>query len=173
MRRTNLVHLPKSLALAASLAVAACQTIEPTPYQARESGAGYSETSLGEGIYRISFEGNAVTSYKTVEDYLLYRAAEVAHEHQADTFTVLRNTEPSTFIESRPETTVCHYSPADFSQFVLYPDAEAVVDDPSPATRFEAYIDIKLGPAPAGADDAQVFRTQETLDYLASCVGGE
>lgn len=160
-----------TLSLIVVLALAACQTTEPTPYQARTSGAGYSETSLGEGIFRVSFEGNAATPYKTVEDYLLYRAAEVADEHQADTFTVLSNTEPSTFIESRPEMTVCHYSPADFSKFVFYADTGEENEADQPDTRFEAYIDIKLGSPPAGADDAQVFRTKETLDYLASCVG--
>ncbi|WP_300392780.1 hypothetical protein [Henriciella sp.] len=162
----------QGLALAAFMSVTACQTLDPTPYQARAEGNGYSETALGEGIYRVSFEGNTSTPYQTVEDYLLYRAAELARENGAQTFTILRNDQPSTFVESRPEHTVCHYSPADFSEFVFYPnETESKTVEP-PKTSYEAYIDVKLGKPPAGAADAQVFRTDETLQYLAPCISG-
>lgn len=160
------------LALTAFMAVTACQTVHPTPYQARTEGTGYSETALGEGIYRVSFEGNTSTPYQTVEDYLLYRAAELARANGAETFTILRNDAPSAFVKTRPDRTVCHYSPADFSQFVYYPDELESETADSRMTSYEAYVDVRLGTSPAGDTDAQVFRTEETLQYLAPCISG-
>lgn len=163
----------RACVLAAVLAaIAACHTVEPTPYQARTKGTGYSETALGEGIYRVSFEGNLSTPYQTVEDYLLYRAAELAHENGAETFVILRNDAPSALVEARPDRTVCHYSPADFSQFVYYPDERGPETAERLRTSYEAYIDVKLGKPSAGSTDAQVFKTDETLQYLSPCISG-
>jgi hypothetical protein len=65
----------------------------PTPYQAAKGGFGYSEQQIEENRYRVSFAGNAATSRQTVEDYLLYRAAELTVQTGHDWFEVVdRNT---------------------------------------------------------------------------------
>jgi hypothetical protein len=50
-----------------------------TPYKAsdRDSRHGYAEQQLGPNRYRVRFSGNSQTPRETVENYLLYRAAEV------------------------------------------------------------------------------------------------
>ena len=59
--------------------LSACVTA--TPYQPAEPrGFGYSEERLDQNKYRVSFKGNSLTRRETVEDYLLYRAAEL-NEH--------------------------------------------------------------------------------------------
>lgn len=65
----------------ALLFVTACAT-GPTPYQPRpEDGLhGYSEQALERDRVRVVFRGNFLTSQETVENYLLYRAAEVTLE---------------------------------------------------------------------------------------------
>jgi hypothetical protein len=81
-----------TVALALGLLLGACAA-SPTPYQAVQGGFGYSEQQIEENRYRVSFAGNSATSRQTVEDYLLYRAAELTVQTGHDWFTVVhRNT---------------------------------------------------------------------------------
>jgi hypothetical protein len=80
------------LVVALGLLLGACAAA-PTPYQAARNGFGYSEQRIEENRYRVSFAGNSATSRPTVEDYLLYRAAELTVQTGHDWFTVVdRNT---------------------------------------------------------------------------------
>jgi hypothetical protein len=84
--------LASSLVVALGLLLAACAAA-PTPYQAAQGGFGYSDQQIEENRYRISFAGNSATSRQTVEDYLLYRAAELTVQTGHDWFQVAdRNT---------------------------------------------------------------------------------
>jgi len=78
-------------------ALTACTT--PTPYQPVAAGAsqsmarGYSDQRIEANRYRLKFTGNSATSRETVEDYMLYRAAELALENGYDWFSLVgRNT---------------------------------------------------------------------------------
>jgi len=80
------------LVVVLGLLLTAC-TAAPTPYQAAQNGYGYSEQQIEENRYRVSFAGNSATTRQTVEDYLLYRAAELTVQTGHDWFTVVdRNT---------------------------------------------------------------------------------
>jgi hypothetical protein len=69
----------------------------PTPYQPATDGYGYSEQQLEDNRYRVSFAGNDLTSADTVQNYLLYRAAEVTLDKGFDYFTMVdRNLDRST-----------------------------------------------------------------------------
>lgn len=61
----------------------------PTPYQPAADTFGYREQQLEGNRYRVSFAGNSVTPRDTVQNYLLYRAAEVTLENHHDYFTVV------------------------------------------------------------------------------------
>ena len=76
------------LVLAAGLLLAACAA--PTPYQPAEGGFGYSDQPLESNRYRVSFAGNSVTPRDVVQNYLLYRAAELTVQKGCDYFTVVR-----------------------------------------------------------------------------------
>jgi hypothetical protein len=81
-----------ALAVVLGLLLAACAG-GPTPYQQARDGYGYSEQRIEENRYRVSFAGNSATSRQTVEDYLLYRAAELTVQTGHDWFEVVdRNT---------------------------------------------------------------------------------
>lgn len=82
----NVVKL--SLAALTALMLAACA--RPTAYQpATHPGSiGYAEQEIGADQYRISFAGNGLTTRKTVDLYLLYRAAELTQEKGFDYFIV-------------------------------------------------------------------------------------
>ena len=82
-------HL-RHLMLAASAAVlAACATA--TPYQPASTAGGFdgfSQQMIENDRARITFGGNSLTKRETVENYLLYRAAEMAVERGFETFTL-------------------------------------------------------------------------------------
>ncbi len=75
------------LFLIAGLALAACTSA--TPYQpANKRGEGFSEFQLEANKYRIVFSGNTSTPITTVENYLLYRSAELTLEKGHNYFIV-------------------------------------------------------------------------------------
>ncbi|MEM6650539.1 MAG: hypothetical protein AAF603_09845, partial [Pseudomonadota bacterium] len=79
-----------------ALVLAACAT--STPYDAaNDQGYGFSEQRIEDDRYRIVFKGNSLTRRETVENYLLYRAAEVTVKNGYDHFIVVEDdTERST-----------------------------------------------------------------------------
>ena len=85
--------------LAAALLLSACAT--PTPYQPLARGSavsgGYSDQRIEENRYRVTFSGNSLTSRERVENYLLFRAAELTKQAGYDGFTMVqRATDPRT-----------------------------------------------------------------------------
>lgn len=82
--------------LMVALALAGCAT--PTPYQAIGSRGGttggYADQRIEENRFRVSFAGNTMTSRQTVENFLLYRAAELTVAQGYDWFVMAaRDTE--------------------------------------------------------------------------------
>jgi hypothetical protein len=71
------------------LAVAVGGCAAPTPYGPAADGYGYAEQQLESNRYRVAFAGNSVTPRDVVQNYLLYRAAEVTLEQGHDYFTVV------------------------------------------------------------------------------------
>jgi len=68
-----------------------------TPYQPSEGRYGYSEQQLEDDRYRVIFSGNPSTPRETVQNYLLYRSAELTLQNGFDYFTVVdRDVERST-----------------------------------------------------------------------------
>ncbi len=83
------MHRLTSLAAVLTLtALTACA--KPTPYVAAKNagGHGYSQNEIGKDQYRIGFDGNGITTRKTVDLYLLYRAAELTEDKGFDYFIV-------------------------------------------------------------------------------------
>ena len=70
------------------LLLAACAAPQPSLYAPMASRDGYAEEKLGKGLYRVSFQGNHVTSKERVQNYCLYRAAELTLELGGERFAV-------------------------------------------------------------------------------------
>lgn len=71
--------------------LAACAN-PATPYRdAGTSGSrlGYSQQQIDAATWRVQFSGNSATSREQVEDYLLYRAAEIMRDGGYDRFVLL------------------------------------------------------------------------------------
>ena len=67
-----------------------------TGYQPQGFRGGYSETQLGENVFRVDFAGNGFTSPARAADFALLRSAEVALEHGFRFFVVAGQTEAAT-----------------------------------------------------------------------------
>jgi hypothetical protein len=79
----------QGLALAAAMAVlASCATGSPYRPAASGGGYGYSDQRLEENRFRLTFNGSGNTDRADVEDYLLYRAAELTLANGFDYFIV-------------------------------------------------------------------------------------
>ena len=75
-------------ALVFTALLAACTTT-PTPYQPLGAEGGYTSQQIENNRFRVSFVGNSLTSRERVENYLLYRAAELTLERGFNCFTTV------------------------------------------------------------------------------------
>ncbi|OFC70903.1 CC0125/CC1285 family lipoprotein [Alteromonas confluentis] len=96
------------------LAATACSSVSsltPTPYQAAKSDKqyGYSSTQLSDNEYRIMFRATEVTDASLVQEYSLYRAAEIAKKNDFQYLTIVKtdierkNTVAKRIVKETPE----------------------------------------------------------------------
>ncbi len=79
----------RTLILGTVAVLAACATT--TPYQPLGKNGGFSEQRIETNRYRIAFMGNSSTPRQTVENYMLYRAAELTINSSFDYFILTGN----------------------------------------------------------------------------------
>ncbi len=78
-----------------AITLAACATA--TPYKPLEKGEGYAEQKIESNRYRITFNGNSRTTKQMVENFMLYRAAEITLANGGQYFVMTdQNTEADT-----------------------------------------------------------------------------
>jgi hypothetical protein len=94
-----------------ALLMAACATATPYAPAASDRGYGFSEQQIEQGRYRITFRGNSSTARETVENSLLYRAAELTVQGGYDYFVVVENDTESRTNYSSTSTYPGSYSP--------------------------------------------------------------
>jgi hypothetical protein len=70
------------------LSLVACAA-GPTPYREATGDFGYRDQQLESNRYRVSFAGNSATPLNSVQDYALYRAAELTLARGYDYFKVV------------------------------------------------------------------------------------
>lgn len=89
-------RVPRWLLATPLLLILAACAVE-TPYMPSEGRYGYSEQPIEENRFRVTFTGNPSTPRETVQNYLLYRAAELTVQEGFDYFTIVdRDVERST-----------------------------------------------------------------------------
>lgn len=86
------------------LALAACTTVAPYHPAITLGGSGFSDEKLDETHYVVTFQGDSRTSRHEVEDYLLFRAAELTDDNGYDYFVVSEKdiSEETTIIPPKP-----------------------------------------------------------------------
>jgi hypothetical protein len=76
------------MTLITALALSACETVSPYHPAASPRSTGFSEQRLEDNRFRLTFKGDSSTRRPEVEDYLLYRAAEVTLQGGFDYFVL-------------------------------------------------------------------------------------
>ncbi|MBY9066447.1 hypothetical protein K1X12_06030 [Hyphomonas sp. WL0036] len=178
----------KRLSLAAAIAALAITTAcaTATPYQpASQSDRGFSEMKIEENRYQVEFSGNSLTDRKTVETYLLFRAAELTKQNGFDHFRVVRR---DTDANSRLVPTGATYSPFydnfylryryfgprasyfyDYARPLRYGSYDPFWDGPvdyREQTRYVASAEIVMGKG-AKPDDVAYFDADQVIFNLA------
>ena len=158
--------------VAATTLVAACSS-GPTPYQpAAGYDRGYSEQKIEAERYRISFKGNSLTARDTVENYLLYRAAELTLQSGYDTFTIVsRDTDKDSDIrrtDGLSRFSYMYFSPRWGWVYAWDPffSSPARYDE---VTRYEASAEIVMSRGPQGPD-ANAFDARQVSQNLAALI---
>ena len=157
-------------AITAALGLAACQN-GPTPYQpGAGNDRGYAESKIENDRYRVSFKGNARTGRETVENYLLFRAAELTLQNGFDTFTIVsRDTD-----KDRDVRQTGGYMGSRLSYMYFSPRYGWIgAWDPfwTPAryeevTRYEAFAEVVMGRGAKGSDP-NTFDARQVSQNLA------
>jgi hypothetical protein len=159
-------------AIVTTLATAACQS-GPTPYPPGAGrDLGYTESRIENDRYRIAFKGNSLTDRETVENYMLYRAAELTLQNGYDTFTIVNR---DTDKESRIRSSGGGYMGSRLSYMYFVPrygwvgayEPYWTPQSYQEVTRYEAFAEIVMGRGQKGGD-ANSFDARQVSQNLAS-----
>ena len=151
--------------IAAALGVAACGT--PTAYQPASEGLGYSEQPIEEDRYRVTFAGNTLTPRETVENYLLYRAAEVTVERGYDHFVVVdEETERTTIYYSTVTGFGGYHGIHSFRRGYPFGGGSVGTATARPRDRYTAFANILMRDGRKPSDDPNAYDAREVLERL-------
>ena len=166
-RRSYMGTFVAPLALATVL-IAGCT--KPTPYAPAIDGKGYAEQQLETGRYRVSFAGNSVTPRETVENYLLYRAAELTLQTGHDRFRIV---ERETDQETVYRTTVSSFGGYGFRPFHTHHRSgfnSVATGTARPITSYEAFANIVMVSGAPQEDDDNIYDARDVLEKLGPTI---
>jgi len=157
---------PRGLLLAA-LAMLLAGCAQPTPYQPADDGFGFAEQQLEDDRFRVTFAGNSVTPRAVVQNYLLYRAAEVTLETGHDYFRVVdqdleRSTSYHGFIDD-PFHGFHH--PIGRHRGFFHPHGFSTVTA-HPIDRYTAFADIVVYEGEKPEDDVSAYDARDVIRRL-------
>lgn len=148
--------------------LSACSTSPSVYAPAGDNGYGYSEQRVEQNRYRVSYAGNSATPRERVEDYLLYRAAELTLENGYDYFVMTaRDTEPRTsyygsgvpYAGWPPGYGFYGYGGSGFGWGLS-------TSTRRPVTRYRAYADIVLYHGDKPAKDSWAYDARDVMNQL-------
>lgn len=159
------------LTFAAVLGAAACATATPYAPAGGDNRYGYSDQKLEEDRYRVTFSGNSLTDLRTVETYLLFRAAELTTEIGDDWFTIVRQQQDADR-ELRGTGSSAGFSGRFFHPnrgFFGYNDPFFNDVNIREITRYEVTAEILTGDDPE-PNDADAYDASEVIENLGPTV---
>jgi hypothetical protein len=155
-----------SACLGAALLLGGCAT-GPAPYQAKTSdvSSGYTDQQLAQNRYRVTYTGTASTPRATVENYLLFRAAQVT---QAAGYTAFAFDDRDTKAHTTYFTDDNGFFGFPRRRFGWYwsnwPMDEQI--ESHPVTRYDAYAEIIMLTADQAKADPRSLNAQDVLNRL-------
>ena len=153
-----------AVSFGAALALSACAT-GPAPYGPKpvDGGTGYTDTQLAQNRYRVTYTGTASTPRDVVENYLLFRAAQVTQGAGFAAFA----------FDDRDTKAHTTYFTDDFGMWG-FPHRHfgwywSGWDDPATTTaitRYEAYAEIVMLTADQAKSDPRALLANDVLQRL-------
>ncbi len=142
----------------------ACATV--THYQQRHDGLGYEEQVLESTRLRVSFTGSSKTPRETVENYLLYRAAELTLARGYDYFVMASSSTQA----GRDSSPTLSFGIGGFGFGSRSGVGLGVGTSTAPASGVEytAQAEIVLRKGAKPADDPRAFNAREVRENLES-----
>ncbi|MGH6899320.1 MAG: CC0125/CC1285 family lipoprotein [Geminicoccaceae bacterium] len=135
---------------------------QATPYQPAADGFGYREQQIEENRYRVTFAGNELTAPDTVQNYLLFRAAEITLDRGYDHFVVVdRNLDRSTRYWSSGDTYWGSRFGGGSGAFLGFGTTTA-----QPIDRYTAYADVVMFRGEEPAADVNAYDARDVLRRL-------
>ena len=150
-------------ALGLLMLLAACASA-PTPYQAATGDYGFREQQIEANRYRVSFAGNPATSRQTVEDYAMYRAAELTVQNGHDYFEVVDRSTDQAFGGSAgaPQVGVGYGSGSGFGLGMSVP----ILGSGGGSSRYTAQMDVLLHDGEKPQGDPNAYDAWEVISRL-------
>lgn len=149
--------------LIAALAAVLTACATATPYQPLQNGYGYTDQQLEKNRYRVTFVGNSETPRRTVENYLLYRAARITINHGYDYFVIVnQNTERFTHYINTYQGAGGYYA---YNPFFFEPFF-STLGTSYPVNHYHAYATIVLyhGSKPSG--NIHAYDARQIIEHL-------
>ncbi len=171
--------MKRYLVLALAGLAAACAT--PTPYAPTLGDRyGFSEQQIEQNRWAVTFSGNSLTDRQTVENYLIYRAAELTFQQGFQTFRVVRRaTDEDTRLSGTSSSRFHGPYGSPFYDYRYFaprygwrPYYDPFWNDVSlrEVTRYEATAEIVMMRGPKRFDDPDVFSANDVLQTLGPSV---
>ena len=157
----NLPRLVANIGLALVALLVGCATPMQTPYQPLQPNGGFSEQRIETNRYRVTFVGNSITPREEVENYLLFRSAELTLSQGFDYFVLSGNdTEANTYYLQ----TLTDYDSFDpfLPHFWPYRGFASGTSTPITNYKAEAYVLMFKGAKPAANINAYDAREVQT-----------
>ncbi len=150
-----------------SLLLVACAA--PTPYAPagwEGSREGYAAYPLEENRYRVTFTGNTATARETVENYLLFRAAEITLESGHDYFRVVdQATNADTIYRTTLNGTTAFWPHSRAGYYHGFAPGFASARS-YPMTRYAATMEIVVASGEKSRDDVDAYNARSVIDTL-------
>ena len=154
-------RFPLAVALLLAAPAARCRP----PISRRPTATAIAEQQLESNRYRVTFSGNSVTPRETVQNYLLYRAAEVTVANGHDYFTV---------VDQDLERSTAYYGSGfnDFGLGARPPFARAFGPGfgdytAYPIDSYTAFADIVMADGEKPAGEVNAYDARDVLRQLA------
>ena len=140
-----------------------------TSYQPKGTMGGYSEEKILDNLYRVEFEGNQHSKPEKIQNYLLYRCAELTQEMGYDYFTIItdeRHFDESSVRPTRGASFQTRTSMSGGTRTVANPDLQTATS----STKYTGVYVIKFLESVDEKYKNVVFNVNHVMEELADIV---
>lgn len=140
-----------------------------TPYQPKGMLGGYSEEKILDNLYRVEFEGNQHSKPEKVQNYLMYRCAELTQEMGYDYFAIVsdeRHFDETSIRPTRGASFQTRSSLSGGTRVIATPDFQ----NPTSSTKYTGAYVIKFLESVDEKYKNAVFNVNDVFDELSDIV---